>query len=53
MNVGNVSSVNNCKLKINSFIMPELYYISNRLLQIIHFAHRTSKDCLYHAKAAI
>lgn len=49
----NIISVNNCKLKINSIIMPELYYISNSLLQIILFAKRTCKDCLYYAKAAV
>ena len=48
-----IISVNNCKLKINVFIMPELYYISNRLLQIILFAKRTCKDCLYYPKPTI
>ncbi|MBP2280920.1 hypothetical protein RCH20_001822 [Psychrobacter sp. PL15] len=42
----NNGSVNNCKLKINAFIMPEYYYYSNTLLQIINFQSITGKGWL-------
>jgi len=42
----NNGSVNNCKLKINVFIMPEYYIFSNTLLQIIYFKQIMGKDWL-------
>ena len=39
-----IISVNNCKLKISAFIMPEYNYFSNSLLQIISFLSRIGKD---------